>query len=77
MQLSSHLGFNGNCEEGMKFYAETFGGTVVFKMTWKESPMCGQVEADFQDKVLSALRFQFGGHVEEAMPFPILVPTHP
>jgi PhnB protein len=52
MQLSSHLGFNGNCEEGMKFYAETFGGTVVFKMTWKESPMCGQVEANFQDRIM-------------------------
>ena len=52
MQLSSHLGFDGSCEEAMKFYADTFGGTVVFKMTWKESPMCGQVEADFQDKIM-------------------------
>ena len=23
-------------------------------------------EADFQDKLLSAMRFQFGGHVEKA-----------
>jgi len=52
MQLTAHLGFNGNCEEAMKFYAETFGGTVVFKMTWKESPMCDQVGADFQDKIM-------------------------
>jgi len=52
MQLSSHLGFNGNCEEAMNFYAKTFGGTVVFKMTWKESPMCDQVGADFQGKIM-------------------------
>jgi PhnB protein len=52
MQLSSHLGFNGNCEEAMKFYAKTFGGTVMFKMTWGESPMSDQVQADFQDKIM-------------------------
>jgi PhnB protein len=52
MQLSSHLGFNGNCEEAMKFYADIFGGTVVFKMTWKESPMCDQVEATFQNRIM-------------------------
>ncbi len=52
MYLSSHLGFDGNCEEAMAFYAQTFGGKVNFKMTWGESPMCGQVEADFQGKIM-------------------------
>jgi PhnB protein len=52
MTLSSHLGFDGNCAEAMTFYAETFGGTVMFKMTWKESPMADQVQADFQDKIM-------------------------
>jgi PhnB protein len=52
MHLSSHLGFNGNCAEAMKFYAETFGGEVIFTMTWKDSPMCDQVPADFQDKIM-------------------------
>jgi PhnB protein len=52
MQLSTHLAFNGNCAEAMQFYADTFGGTVNFKMTWKESPMCDQVGPDFQDKIM-------------------------
>jgi len=52
MNLSSHLGFNGNCGEAMKFYESTFGGTINFKMTWAESPMCDQVGEDFQDKIM-------------------------
>ncbi len=52
MNLSSHLGFNGNCEEAMKFYESTFGGKINFKMTWAESPMCDQVGEDFQDKIM-------------------------
>ncbi|HZL28017.1 MAG TPA: VOC family protein [Acidobacteriaceae bacterium] len=52
MKLSTHLGFNGNCNEAMKFYATTFGGTVNFTMTWAESPMCDQVGPEFQDKIM-------------------------
>lgn len=52
MNISTHLGFNGNCDEAMKFYESTFGGKINFKMTWAESPMCDQVGADFQDKIM-------------------------
>jgi PhnB protein len=52
MTLSTHLGFDGNCEEAMNFYKETFDGTDQFKMTWAESPMAGQVAADFQDRIM-------------------------
>jgi PhnB protein len=52
MKLSTHLGFNGNCDEAMKFYATTFGGTINFTMTWAESPMCDQVGPEFQDKIM-------------------------
>jgi PhnB protein len=52
MKLSTHLGFNGNCEEAMNFYQETFGGTHQFKMTWGESPMADQVGAEFQGKIM-------------------------
>ena len=47
MQLSTHLGFDGNCAEAMEFYTKTFGGSKQFSMTWGDSPMCDQVaEAD-------------------------------
>jgi PhnB protein len=52
MQLSTHLNFNGNCDEAMNFYAKTFGGTVNFKMTWGESPMCDQAGPEFNDKIM-------------------------
>ncbi len=52
MVLSTHLNFNGNCEEAMKFYATTFDGAVQFKMTWAESPMKDQVGAGWQDKIM-------------------------
>jgi len=52
MTLSSHLGFDGNCDEAMKFYESTFGGKINFRMTWAESPMCDQVGADFQGKMM-------------------------
>jgi PhnB protein len=52
MQLSSHLGFDGNCEDAMNFYAKTFGGAINFKMTWADSPMCDQVSPSFQSKIM-------------------------
>jgi PhnB protein len=54
MNISTHLGFDGKCEEAMKFYESTFGGKINFKMTWAESPMCDQVGEDFQDKIMHA-----------------------
>jgi len=52
MYLSTHLGFDGNCEEAMNFYAKTFDGKVEFKMTWGESPMAAQVPADAQGRIM-------------------------
>ena len=52
MNFSTHLGFDGNCDEAMKFYEKTFGGKIDFKMTWRESPMADQVGPDFQDKIM-------------------------
>jgi len=33
-----HLHFRGNCREAFQFYAATFGGEVVFAMTYGEAP---------------------------------------
>lgn len=51
-KLSTHLNFNGTCEEAMNFYAQTFGGKVEFKMTWGESPMCDQMPATEQGRIM-------------------------
>ncbi|HTX23463.1 MAG TPA: glyoxalase/bleomycin resistance/extradiol dioxygenase family protein [Steroidobacteraceae bacterium] len=70
MQTSTHLTFNGNCREAFKWYAEIFGGTIVFAMTYGESPMATQVAVDWRDKIAHA-RLDFGrGYILGADPPP-------
>jgi PhnB protein len=60
MQTSPHLHFNGNCREAFDFYAETFGGKIVFAMTFGESPTAEQTSAESRNKIIHA-RIDFGG----------------
>ena len=60
MQTSTHLHFNGNCREAFDFYARTFGGKIVFSMTYGESPAAEQTCAQSRDKIIHA-RVDFGG----------------
>lgn len=51
-KLSTHLNFNGNCLDAMKFYEQATGGKIQFKMTYGESPMpCPE---GFSDKIMHA-----------------------
>jgi len=43
MAIAPYLNFKGQCAEAFMFYTETFGGTIVFSQTFKESPMKDQV----------------------------------
>lgn len=52
MQIDPYLNFNGNCEEAFNFYAQCFGGTIDFKMTHGESPMAGQLPAEWSSKIM-------------------------
>ena len=54
MQLSTHLSFNGQCEEALKFYQQCLGGTIQTMMTWGESPMADQASAELRDKIIHA-----------------------
>ncbi|HEY8052302.1 MAG TPA: VOC family protein [Steroidobacteraceae bacterium] len=60
MQPAAHLNFKGNCAEAFKFYADTFGGKIVFSLTYGESPVGGETSDDFRDKIMHA-RVDFGG----------------
>ena len=60
MQTAAHLHFQGNCAEAFKFYADTFGGKIVFAMTFGEAPGAEQAPQDFRDKIIHA-RLDFGG----------------
>lgn len=38
MQFIPYFNFDGNCAEAMAFYAELFGGQIVFQSTFGEMP---------------------------------------
>lgn len=57
MRLVPYLTFQGNCEEAMNFYAETWGGKAVFKRYSEAEGM--DVPAAYRDKVLHC-SFTFG-----------------
>lgn len=54
MQINPYLHFDGDCAKAMRFYAELLGGEIEMMMTFGESPMTGDVPADWQDKVMHA-----------------------
>jgi PhnB protein len=54
MKITPHLGFNGDCEEALKFYAKCLGGKIAFSMTYGETPMAGQAPADWAKKIIHA-----------------------
>jgi PhnB protein len=53
MQTAPHVHFKGNCREAFDFYADTFGGKIVFAMTYGEAPGCENAPAE--------VRIDFGG----------------
>jgi PhnB protein len=60
MQTSPHLHFKGNCREAFQSYADTFGGRIVFAMTYGESPAAAETPSDVRDMIIHA-RIDFGG----------------
>lgn len=51
--LEVYLLFNGNCEEAVKFYCDTFNGEVVYTSRYGESPV--DVPAEYKNKVMHTL----------------------
>jgi len=50
----THLHFQGNCSEAFKFYAATFGGRIVFSMTYGEAPGATQTTPEARDQIIHA-----------------------
>ena len=61
MQPSTHLHFNGNCREAFDFYVETFGGRIVFAMTYGESPAAAGCSPPQSRDQIAHARIDFGG----------------
>jgi len=50
----THLHFQGNCSEAFRFYAATFGGRIVFSMTYGEAPGAAQGPPAARDQIIHA-----------------------
>ena len=59
MKINPYLNFNGNCAEAFQFYAKVLGGKNMHIMTFRDSPMAGQVSDKEKDMVVHA-RFLAG-----------------
>ena len=54
MKLSTHLNFDGSCEQAFRFYERCFRGRIVTMRTYADSPMASQVPPQWQSKILHA-----------------------
>lgn len=60
MKLIPYLGFRGNAEEALNFYAKVFSGTITSIQHYGQSPL--DVDEGYKDKVVHAT-FVFGDNV--------------
>ena len=49
---SISLTFNGECDAAFALYHQCLGGTVTFRLTWRDSPMANGAPPEWQDKIL-------------------------
>ena len=56
MKLHPHLAlsFNGQCEAAFKLYERCFNGTIVFMLTWGDSPMAADAPPGWASKIYHA-----------------------
>ena len=54
MQITPHISFDGNCKEAFLAYQRILGGTITTLMTYGESPMAAQVDAQWHDRIVHA-----------------------
>jgi PhnB protein len=54
VQFTTHLIFQGRCEEAFRFYERLFDGRLQTLLRYGDSPLAGQVEPALHDKILHA-----------------------
>ncbi len=52
MKLTTYLNFSGDCRAAFEFYEKCLGGKLSAMMTNGDSPMAGQMPAEWKDKIL-------------------------
>lgn len=67
MQLTTYLGFGGECRQAFETYARVLGGKITFMMTNGESPMADKTAPEWKDKIMHvSLELPGGGILQGA-----------
>jgi len=61
LQPIPYLHFSGTCEEAVHYYEKVFGAKLRSITRAGEAPACGQLPAEFADKILNAQLEMPGG----------------
>jgi len=62
MQMNPYLSYSGNCEAAFKRYAEVLGGKIIAMITYADTPMAGDMPAEFKKKIVHA-RLDLGAQI--------------
>ena len=54
MRLSTHVSFDGTCEQAFRFYQQVLNGDLVTLLTYGQSPLAQSTPAEFHDRILHA-----------------------
>ena len=54
MWLTTHLGFDGRCEEAFRFYQIALGGEITHMLRYEETPALGQMPVGEGGKIIHA-----------------------
>ncbi|MGH8354939.1 MAG: VOC family protein [Pseudomonas sp.] len=73
MKINPYLTFDGHCEAAFRFYAQCLGGSLEV-LPFGETPACGDVPADYRDKIMHAClrvgeQTLMGSDCHPAMPY--------
>ncbi len=52
MQFTPYLNFNGNCDEAFAFYHQLFGGEILHRSTFAESPGTEDIPEEFRNGIM-------------------------
>lgn len=52
MQFAPYLNFNGNCAQAFDFYQQLFGGEILHKSTFAESPDTGNMPEEARNGIM-------------------------
>ena len=52
MKIQPYLNFNGQCDEAFRLYEKVLSGKIMYRHTYGNSPMAGQVGPEWADKMM-------------------------